>query len=519
MSFQTLPTKKGENMAFKKCLKKILVIFFINFKLFSLQNADIIFNKERFYKTKIMEIRKIDLDGSGERRRIYIYDDGEVEDINFVDNKITIDKLQLISQEEINFLNNISQEAIDSVKNDEIKYVQNYKNIEYEAQKNKFYFQDKTEYLGEKSGNVIFNGKNKDINYTQTMVLDTINYVENNIHLYEIRYKNKVFVISSFKKDYKNKEIRRLIDFIYVPFFYYTNIKKIKPIEDSKKNINSNIQIEKIKFLDNNNYNYSLYILNKNGNMVKTTFEETGFPNQLDIKKEEYIVKKELENYFYNKIPKIQQKNKIQLNYSYEVNSLKNIKNREVKTKGFPVIVNYNSGKIKNPIIYKIYYNSVNPYIFISNDKENSELSRNLNLLEKSKKMKDVDLKKIQDKNYDLYEYKEIPIYISSDRKVYIHRSSEMLELNLMIFNMLLHPEEKKKIVECEKVKFNYDDGDIETLRNNDYILFPRIYGQFLSSYLRNKWNYEGKLKSEVVAEWYKQFEDVCGNLMKNNFK
>ena len=67
--------------------KKILL--FINLLIlklvFPIQNNDIILDYEKFTKNKIIEVKKIDINGIGERRRIYFYDNGEIEDISFED--------------------------------------------------------------------------------------------------------------------------------------------------------------------------------------------------------------------------------------------------------------------------------------------------------------------------------------------------------------------------------------------------------------------------------------------------
>ena len=67
-----------------KLKNKVMVLWVLNIiYLFSIQNPDFILNKEKFKKNLIMEVRKINLDNTGERRRIYFYDNGDVEDIFF----------------------------------------------------------------------------------------------------------------------------------------------------------------------------------------------------------------------------------------------------------------------------------------------------------------------------------------------------------------------------------------------------------------------------------------------------
>ncbi len=88
--------------------KKILL--FINLLVlklvFPIQNNDIILNYEKFTKNKIIEVKKIDINGIGERRRIYFYDNGEIEDISFEDDgTFFIEKFKINVKKDIDFLN------------------------------------------------------------------------------------------------------------------------------------------------------------------------------------------------------------------------------------------------------------------------------------------------------------------------------------------------------------------------------------------------------------------------------
>lgn len=202
--------------------------------LFSLQNNDIILDYEKFTKNKIIEVRKININGIGERRRIYFYDNGEVEDISFEDNgTFFIEKFNINVKKDIDFLNNISLKAINSVGNDKIEYIQNYKNRELKlGEKDKFEirgYQEK-EYYGNIENIAVFNNKKMNINYTQLVESKELYFLENNVYFYEIRYKDKVFMISNFEDNYEDSEIKKLIEIISKPLFILYNEEEIKKI-------------------------------------------------------------------------------------------------------------------------------------------------------------------------------------------------------------------------------------------------------------------------------------------------
>ena len=297
-----------------KLKNKVMVLWILNIiYLFSIQNPDFILNKEKFKKNLIMEVRKINLDNTGERRRIYFYDNGDVEDIFFngveyvFDNVVSVEVYKIKNKKILNFINNFSLEAIDSVKNDEIIYKQNYKNdMLYFSENNKIRLSYAKEFYlaGKNEGDLLFNGKKKVINYRKeynNIKNEKIITVKNAPSLYEIRYKNKIFMIIDEKNEYKNKEIKLLIDLISFPFLNSTDFEK-KLVFPKEKEIFSDLQIEEIKFIDSFHYIYHLYTMIDDNKIEKISLIPK-FINQLEIKKEILFLKdnktkKEILKYF-----------------------------------------------------------------------------------------------------------------------------------------------------------------------------------------------------------------------------
>ena len=123
------------------------------------------------------------------------------------------------------------------------------------------------------------------INYTQLVESKELSFLENNVYFYEIKYKDKVFMISNFKDSYEDSEIKKLIEIISKPLFILYNEKEIKKIPlkvSSEKKIIPHVQIEKIKFLDSSHYDYSKYTLLDNREVIKESFEKTEMINQFE---------------------------------------------------------------------------------------------------------------------------------------------------------------------------------------------------------------------------------------------
>lgn len=499
--------------------KKILL--FINLLVlklvFPIQNNDIILDYEKFKKNKIMEVKKIDINGIGERRRIYFYDNGEIEDISFEDDgTFFIEKFKINVKKDIDFLNNISLTAINSVGNDKIEYTQNYKNIELKlGKKDKFEikgYQEK-EYYGNIENTAVFNKEKMNINYTQLVESKELSFLENNVYFYEIKYKDKVFMISNFKDSYEDSEIKKLIEIISKPLFILYNEKEIKKIPlkvSSEKKIIPHVQIEKIKFLDSSHYDYSKYTLLDNREVIKESFEKTEMINQLNLKEERYKLGDDLSNYFeiefFQDLNKISKKN---LEYSYKKNSLDEI--TEKRENNSKIFVLYNNEKIENPTIYKIYYNSINPYILITNqDKYIDNIVNKLEKIENSASKEIVNTNKVSQKsnpynNYIERESNLLPeIFISYEH----HETNESYNKNFQDFLYDVFPERRKKI-NCNDINFNYEN--LYFLKIKDYALFGNINTlNNISKILKTKYNYIGNTVEEEVKNWYKKYNEVC---------
>ena len=132
-------------------------------------------------------------------------------------------------------------------------------------------------FLEEMKWEILFNGKNKIINYRKVYNFsnDILEIPKNNVKLYEVIYKNKCFYIIDDKSEYTNKEIRILIDLISFPLFSRKEIKK------ESKNIDENslnIEIEKVKLLNNSNNGYISYkITDENNKNIDFTESNKGF--------------------------------------------------------------------------------------------------------------------------------------------------------------------------------------------------------------------------------------------------
>lgn len=497
-------------------IKYFLLNLCINLVIFGIQNNDIILNKDKFYNHIIMEVRKIDIDGIGERRRIYFYDNGEIEDINFGDNgDISIESIKLKNKSDINFLNNISLEAINSVGNDEIQYIQKYKNknLRLENKTNfEFLYIENSEKLGNTKQEAIINNRKKQINYIQQLgkenALDkNINLIfrEGSIYFYEVKYKGKVFKLSNLEYEYENREIKNLIRIISTPFF----ILNTEKISDRAK-IEPNIQIEKIEFLDDSHYNYSKYTLFDNKEILKTFYEKTNMINQLNIETKKYKLSKNLFVYFKNELPNILLKssNNI-LEYSYSVNSLDEISNSPQNNS--KMIVTYNNTKFENPTIYKIYFDSLNPYVIVDNgskENQNHDIIEKIKDIEKNEFIKKIEMKKIQTKLnvYNNYKEREIvvfPEWLGTDSSIY-EKMQDMED-----FEFDLNFNKKREKINCNNVRFNY--SKIGALKNRDFSLTQNIkFLNLISKKLKYLWKYKGITIEEEVKNWYKKYNEVC---------
>lgn len=465
-----------------KLKNKVMVLWVLNIiYLFSIQNPDFILNKEKFKKNLIMEVRKINLDNTGERRRIYFYDNGDVEDIFFngveyvFDNVVSVEVYKIKNKKILNFINNFSLEAIDSVKNDEIIYKQNYKNdMLYFSENNKIRLSYAKEFYlaGKNEGDLLFNGKKKVINYRKeynNIKNEKIITVKNAPSLYEIRYKNKIFMIIDEKNEYKNKEIKLLIDLISFPFLNSTDFEK-KLVFPKEKEIFSDLQIEEIKFIDSFHYIYHLYTMIDDNKIEKISLIPK-FINQLEIKKEILFLKdnktkKEILKYF-------DKKNNNNIEYSYEVKSLRNIvtEKETIGKNNQNIEVKYNNKIFKNPKITKIYSKTINPIIIINNDNIINKIE--LNVLTK---------KIIPNKKINLS-----------------YNETELKEKNIENFESIR--EIDKVLAKKEDLKYYIDSSkNPDYLLINDYLFYTENLEKFTSN-LKKNWNYKGLTPSEFKKE------------------
>lgn len=492
-------------------IKKLLLIvnFIFCITTFTMiPEVDIILNNEKFKKNKIMEIRKIDLSGIGERRRIYFYDNGEVEDINFEEYNdrvdMSINHFKLENKEDIEFLKNLSLEAINSIKNDKIKFF-----FEYSSNKLKFKEEGFPFLIGNFSflknqDNIYFNDKRRQVNYLQIIKLDSNLetseiHLENAMYLYEIIYKDKMFLLSSLEEDYQNQEIKKFLQKIKFPFFTQKTTNYLTKI--SENDLIPNIQIQKIEFFDNSNYNYSTYTLG-DGKIIKTVFNETGFLNQVHLKKEEYQLNDKIEEKIKKILLKKHTNNKLM--YNYTINSLNNFKNDNYKgNKNEKMIVEYGEKKYQNPIVYKIYYNSLSPIIVIkgSNNKYMQELLNEIKKIENSKKIKNLAKESFGNNETKMNYEEKLDKVISKELQEIIKetKNNEFFEIDCQSFN---------KNRDLYYIKYN--DFLIEFDNDKRNILMSE-----LSKFLKRKWKYRGLTLEETEKINYERWKEYCKN--KNN--
>lgn len=320
-------------------------------------------------------------------------------------------------------------------------------------------------------------------------------------------------MISNFKDSYEDSEIKKLIEIISKPLFILYNEKEIKKIPlkvSSEKKIIPHVQIEKIKFLDSSHYDYSKYTLLDNREVIKESFEKTEMINQLNLKEERYKLGDDLSNYFeiefFQDLNKVSKKN---LEYSYKKNSLDEI--TEKRENNSKIFVLYNNEKIENPTIYKIYYNSINPYILITNqDKSIDNIVNKLEKIENAASKEVVNTNKVSQKsnlynNYIERESNLLPeIFISYEH----HETNESYNKNFQDFLYDMFPERRKKI-NCNDINFNYEN--LYFLKIKDYALFGNINTlNNISKILKTKYNYIGNTVEEEVKDWYKKYNEVC---------
>lgn len=270
------------------------------------------------------------------------------------------------------------------------------------------------------------------------------------------------------------------------------------------------VQIEKIKFLDSSHYDYSKYTLLDNKEVIKESFEKTEMINQLNLKEERYKLREDLSNYFeiefFQDLNKISKKN---LEYSYKKNSLEEI--TEKSGNNSKIFVLYDNEKIKNPTIYKIYYNSINPYILISSKNKYID-----SIINKLKKIENVDSKEVINTSKVSKKSNAYNDYIKRESnllpKIFInyehHETNESYNKNFQDFLYDIFLERRKKI-NCNNVNFNYEN--LSFLKIKDYVLFGNINTlNNISKILKNKYNYIGNTLEEEVKTGIKNIMRIA---------
>ena len=504
---------KGDGLNYMK--NNVLYIFLLCKVCFSIGNSDIILNSDKFLNDKIMEVRKISYNGYGEIQKLYFYKDGTVDNIIFKDDgSIFIEKLKIKSKNDILFLNNLSIEAIDSVKNDSFVYIQNHNNniklrefIFY----NSFNIGEKVKVDLEKILEEIpmkYNNQEYTMNYSQITLHDELSNLKDSMYLYEVRYKNKYFILSNKINLYENKEIKKLLELIETPFFVFYDREEIEKYNAI------NLQIEKIEFLDDRHYNLKRYII-FDDKLIEINFQKTNNINQVDVIEKEYKINKEIQNKIKNL--KADKKEEIStLEYSYERNSLDEINNTKLRNKKMKV--KFRNRTIGNPTIYKVYNKSLNADISIKNFRVSRKYQFLIDYIEKlnvgNAKIKNIS--KIKEKNFieilDIYaneDFRNIK-YLDYNRQT---NYGENLELRLFSIDLeLSNPISGKKIDFsnlCNDIEYNYEN--IGFINYDNYIIIgdtEKLHD--ISKKLKNKFKYKGDTIIENVEKFYKKYEKYC---------
>lgn len=476
---------------------KIIILFFISIYSFLLiANPNISINKNN----KIMEIKKIDINGLGERKRINFYSNGEVEEIVIEEeNGLKINRFKIRNERILSFLNNISLSAINSIKNDKIEYNQKYKNrkikFDYNDKTISFdYYGDGKELFGKKEGNLRFNNKNRIINYKKVYFDNKWEVPENNLSIYEIKYKNKLFIITDYKEDYENKEIRLLIDLISYPFFLREDLeqKQLSIDEIQEKDLVSNIQIERIEFFDNFYYSYNLYQLD-NENISKLSYIPTGYLNQIDLNEESFTINKKYLEELIKFINDLSKSEDGILEYSYKVKSLENLRGNFTHNLNNMKVL-FNNKVIENPVIYRIYNKSLNPIIIVKERKDKNNLLDEIeNNIENRKKIQNEKIvltyknSKIREKKF--FYNKNFSFFVSEKDCCVAEKERDGVDM-LFIHDVSI---------------VNKDENEMREITKN----------------LKNNWKFKGldldERKSYIDIDIYDAFEELKTLLKKNN--
>lgn len=455
-----------------KKVNKIFLLFFVNCMfVFSVERNN--FNSDKLRKNVILEVREISLNG-GERRKIYFSKNGEIEDIYFdeLNSNVYVENFVIDDKNVINFINNFSLEAINSVKNDNIIYEQNYKNKKFNLYKGKISFNYVGKFFGRNEGEILFNGKNKIINYRRAYNFsnDILEVPKNNVKLYEIIYKSKRFYIIDDKSEYNNKEIKILIDLISFPMFSRKEIKKESKRLDEKS---LDIEIEKVNLLNDFNNNYISYkIINKN-KIERINYNKTAFSNQFNVEKKELILDE-----------------KIIKNLKKDIEKLKLKNNQKLED--------------KNNMIYKIYDESFNLYYISGNknifEKIEKEFKNEINI-EKINLASNNGIENLQEKNIIML---DVTVRKENDFDYYLRINGRKDQILLKDYSIETKNQYEMEIL-VKKLRNNWGYKGMTPDENIDDLL--KTFKEFRKFNKDQKYEYPESDLRQQVESFYKMFD------------
>ena len=455
-----------------KKVNKIFLLFFVNcIFVFSVERNN--FNSDKLTKNVILEVREISLNG-GERRKIYFSKNGEIEDIYFdeLNSNVYVENFVINDKNVINFINNFSLEAINSVKNDNIIYEQNYKNKKFNLYKGKISFNYVGKFFGRNEGEILFNGKNKIINYRRAYNFsnDILEVPKNNVKLYEIIYKSKRFYIIDDKSEYNNKEIKILIDLISFPMFSRKEIKKESKRLDEKS---LDIEIEKVNLLNDFNNNYISYkIINKN-KIERINYNKTAFSNQFNVEKKELILDE-----------------KIIKNLKKDIEKLKLKNNQKLED--------------KNNMIYKIYDESFNLYYISGNknifEKIEKEFKNEINI-EKINLASNNGIENLQEKNIIML---DVTVRKENDFDYYLRINGRKDQILLKDYSIETKNQYEMEIL-VKKLRNNWGYKGMTPDENIDDLL--KTFKEFRKFNKDQKYEYPESDLRQQVESFYKMFD------------
>lgn len=455
-----------------KKVNKIFLLFFVNcIFVFSVERNN--FNSDKLTKNVILEVREISLNG-GERRKIYFSKNGEIEDIYFdeLNSNVYVENFVINDKNVINFINNFSLEAINSVKNDNIIYEQNYKNKKFNLYKGKISFDYVGKFFGRNEGEILFNGKNKIINYRRAYNFsnDILEVPKNNVKLYEIIYKSKRFYIIDDKSEYNNKEIKVLIDLISFPMFSRKEIKKESKRLDEKS---LDIEIEKVNLLNDFNNNYISYKIIDKNKIERINYNKTDFPNQFNVEKKELILDE-----------------KIIKNLKKDIEKLKLKNNQKLED--------------KNNMIYKIYDESFNLYYISSNKnifkKIEKEFKNEVNI-EKINPVSNNGIENLQEKNIIML---DVTVRKENDFDYYLRINGRKDQILLKDYSIETKNQYEMEIL-VKKLRNNWGYKGMTPDENIDDLL--KTFKEFRKFNKDQKYEYSESDLRQQVESFYKMFD------------